>query len=133
MSDQIFNWSDTSRIPKSPGIYAWYYKVRISEFDLVKVISNTTEALAAGNQKFVEAEIATFLERFVLRYFREEEYEVSMSGPLKPTYKGSLEHKSVLSNSLLERLAADPKRLFHGKLDTDSTRNWTVIPRQSGQ
>jgi len=22
---------------------------------------------------------------------------------------------------------------FHGKLDTDSTRNWTVIPRQSGQ
>ena len=45
------------------------------------------------------------------------------------------EHDAALWQPLLELQARvrDYNCVFHGKLDTDSTANWTPIPRQTGQ
>jgi len=110
MSNQIQKhfWADVSDAPDAPGVYAWYYNPEITDFDLDKTIQ--LAEMAAGSEE-AEKIIRETLEQRVFQYFREEPYTASISGPLKPVYAGSLEHKSGISSSLVSRLAANPKRL----------------------
>ena len=110
MSNQIQKhfWADISDASDEPGVYAWYYNPEITDFDLDKTIQLAQKATTSEEAEKI---IRDTLEERLFRYFREEPYTASISGPLKPAYVGSLEHKSGISSSLVSRIAANPERL----------------------
>lgn len=101
-------WADLANAPDGPGVYAWYYSPEITDFDLNRTIE---EARSAPDRAEAERVIRAMLDGRLFHYFREEPYAAAISGPLKPTYVGSLEHDTAASASLVSRLAADPDRL----------------------
>lgn len=101
-------WADLANAPDGPGVYAWYYSPEITDFDLNRTIES---ARSAHDRAEAESVIRGMLDGRLFHYFREEPYTASVSGPLKPTYVGSLEHDTAASSSLVSRLAAEPDRL----------------------
>jgi len=101
-------WADLANAPDEPGVYAWYYSPEITDFDLERTIEGVR---ASSDKAEAERMIRSMLDERLFHYFREEPYTAALSGPLKPAYVGSLEHDSVASGSLVNRLAADPERL----------------------
>ena len=101
-------WADLANAPDGPGVYAWYYSPEITDFDLDRTIE---EARHAPDRTEAERVIRAMLDGRLFHYFREEPYSAAISGSLKPTYVGSLEHDIAASASLVSRLAADPDRL----------------------
>ncbi|NUB11401.1 hypothetical protein GAY28_00995 [Azospirillum brasilense] len=101
-------WADLGSAPEAPGVYAWYYSPEITDFDLDRTIEGVR---AASDRAEAEHVIRTMLDGRLFHYFREEPYTASVSGPLKPTYVGSLEHETAASGSLVSRLAMEPERL----------------------
>lgn len=101
-------WADLANAPDGPGVYAWYYSPEITDFDL----NRTIEAVRSATDR-AEAErvIRAMLDGRLFDYYREEPYQAAVSGPLKPTYIGSLQHDMAASDSLVGRLAAEPDRL----------------------
>ena len=101
-------WADIGDAPPTPGIYAWYYSPEITDFDLEQTIGL---AAASEDQSAAERAVRELLDGRLYTHFKEEPYAASLSGPLKPTYAGSLEHVPAASNSLITRLAENPDRL----------------------
>ncbi|WP_375590103.1 hypothetical protein ABWH89_04375 [Hoeflea alexandrii] len=101
-------WADIGNAPQACGVYAWYYSPEITEFDLERTIETVR---AASDSTEAEQAIRTTLDGRMFRYFREEPYAASVSGPLKPTYTGSLRHEPTASSSLVKRLLDQPERL----------------------
>jgi hypothetical protein len=106
---KLISWFDIHNAPTSPGIYAWYAQVFISKADLDAFERNVAAAKATGADAG-EVVLHT-LERFVFSPFSENDYEVSVTGQLKPAYFGTLKHKPSISDSLVGRLVEQPYRL----------------------
>lgn len=52
------------------------------------------------------------LDRFVFNPYKESPYRVLLRGQLKPRYIGDIEHEPTKSDSLVDRLAESPERLY---------------------
>ena len=52
-----------------------------------------------------------FFSTFLFDVFREEPYQVTMIGPLKPSYRGIVPHVMDITGGLIRRVAKDPGRL----------------------
>ncbi|PEG34362.1 hypothetical protein CQY20_25910 [Mycolicibacterium agri] len=107
----IFTWHEIGDTPASPGVYAWYYTPEITAFDLENIINEIEELLKLGESSAAKAVVKAFLEKRVFQYFEEQPYEAQLRGPLKPRYEGRIHHVPVLSDSMLERILEDPRRL----------------------
>lgn len=107
----IYRWTEISDVPKKPGVYAWYYSPEITDYDLQKVIQSLSK-MNNDNRDEASAELVTeFLYKNIFRIFQEEPYEATVKGSLKPEYKGCLEHKPHISESLVSRIIEKPERL----------------------
>ena len=93
------------------GVYAWYYSPEITAFDLERVMSQVDELLASAGSAAAKEAVRLFLEKSIFQYFREQPYDAQLRGPLKPRYDGTIEHVPVLSESMLDRIVEDPRRL----------------------
>lgn len=93
--------------PESSGIYAWYYRLELSNKDISDCIIACQTASNEERCKIVR----TFLTERLFNYYREQPYYVSLTGRLKPTYTGMAENQHTISESLVERIAAEPIRL----------------------
>lgn len=111
MTPTLFKWREISDTPTGPGVYAWYCTPVISDFDINSTIEDLTPLIAANNVKAAKSLLNDFFEKFLFKYFTEDPYEVSLSGPLKPKYRGEISHIPSLSDSLLDRILEDPNRL----------------------
>ena len=105
-------WVDLQQAPPSPGVYAWYYEPEITDFDLDAALILIRERMGAGDRAGAEAAVTTLLSEHVMSYFRQDPFDVVLSGPLKPRHVGSAEHDQRLSPALVQRLLEDPDRLL---------------------
>lgn len=95
--------------PELPGVYAWYYRIELSDKDITDCIASCNCAASDDERCAV---VRLFLERRLFSYYREQPYQAVLTGPLKPTYSGLLENEMPISPSLVTRLAAKPDRLW---------------------
>jgi hypothetical protein len=101
-------WAEIGDAPETSGVYAWYYSPEVTDFDLNRTIADVQ---AASDRFEAEGLIRAMLDERIFRFFREEPYNAELSGALKPSFSGALEHHAPVSHSLASRLAADPERL----------------------
>lgn len=106
---EAISWVDLSTVPESAGVYAWYASLAISAADLLAFETRVHDIKLSGGSPL--AFIDSQLDALIFRRYREDNYEVSITGPLKPEYVGSAVHKPPISASLVSRLAEDPSRL----------------------
>jgi len=107
----IYNWYEIGDVPAEPGVYAWYYTPEITTHDLDRVTSTVKALKASAGVAAAKEAVRTFLNESVFRYFQEQPYSAQLSGPLKPTYEGCIEHAPTLSDTLLDRIIEEPARL----------------------
>jgi hypothetical protein len=107
-----FRLYELGQAPESPGVYAWYYQIELSNKDIEDCIERV---LASSSEAEKSDIIRVFLERRLFKYYQETPYRVMMRGPMKPTYAGTVENQITISSSLIERLSDDPKRLLRLK------------------
>src|SRR6187402_1224216 len=103
-------WTDIANAPDAAGVYAWYYSPELTDFDLQQTIAEVNKHRGTAAAEEI---IREMLDDRLFRYFREAPYQATIGGRLKPSYVGSMEHKSSVSSSLVQRLAAEPERLFN--------------------
>lgn len=103
-----FAWQELTTSPEEPGIYAWYYRPSLSSFDVDRLLEqlNVAQDVVTGRRLVRE-----FLSKRLLSYFEEPPYTVRVSGALKANYEGEIAHSSTISDSLIERLHAEPQRI----------------------
>lgn len=106
---KLYSWSQIEDIPAGAGIYAWYYKHTLTDFDIDKLVGDLAAAEAASPE--APALVRRFLETHLFEAFVEEPYNVSITGPLKPEYDGQIHNVANISPGLVERIVADPGRL----------------------
>ncbi len=110
---RLYLWSEIEDIPDETGVYAWYYRHTLSDFDIKKLISDLEPLGAiASEQTAARACVRDFLQKHLFRAFIEEPYEALIQGNLKPTYRGSLGNVAAISKDLIERIVAEPTRLW---------------------
>lgn len=102
------SFDDVARAPRQPGIYAWYHRTEISHADITNHLT-LISTMDDEAQRFEETR--RFLEAQIFAPLRETDYDVSISGKLKPRYEGQLSHRPSISKSLVKRFAEDPSRL----------------------
>ncbi|MDH7640248.1 hypothetical protein [Sphingomonas oryzagri] len=103
-------WADLANAPAAPGIYAWYYSPQITDFDLDRAIENI-ESIRGTDRGEAERAARTLLDDRIFRQFREEPYQAVVEGPLKPAYRGALDHAFEISSGLVSRVVDHPERL----------------------
>lgn len=106
-----FGWTEISRVPSKPGVYAWYYNPEITDFDLEQTIKRIDELTQENNISSARETVKNFLEKFLFDYFTEDPYQVSLRGALKPKYEGQINHIPSLSQSLVDRIVFSPDKL----------------------
>ncbi len=106
---KLYSWLEISRVPDSSGIYAWYYRHLLTDHDIDR-LSNDLVA-ARGNPEQSEYLVREFLLTFLFDVFREDPYQVTLTGPLKPAYEGDVPHVMTITTGLVRRIAAEPTRL----------------------
>ncbi len=104
-------WSDLSQAPIAPGVYAWYYQPVITDYDLNSAVSEITRLVGQGNREGARDVVIALLNERVMSYFRQDPYEILLTGPLKPRHSGTAEHDQRISPELVERLVNEPHRL----------------------
>lgn len=108
----LFKWQEVGNVPSEPGVYAWYYELTITRYDINRVIEQVSYYKDAGDFSKAKSAISQFLHKFIFQYFTEEPYSTLISGLLKPKYEGELEHTPETSDSLISRIVEDPERLY---------------------
>lgn len=103
-------WADIVNAPALPGVYAWYYSPEITDYDLEQTIAQL-KACPEADRPAAEQIVRTTLDTRIFKHFREDPYQASIEGPLKPTYTGMLEHTFRVSSGLVQRIVDDPDRL----------------------
>lgn len=103
-------WADLATAPASPGIYAWYCRPQITDFDLKATIKAIHDTRTEDRAK-AEETARSMLDDRVFKPFREEPYHAVIAGPLKASYNGPLEHEFKVSESLVTRVVDEPDRL----------------------
>lgn len=108
---RLYAWSEIGEVPAGTGIYAWYYRHMLTDFDIQKLKSEIL--LLSGPTKEEEAAslVTDFLQTHLFTPLTEEPYDASMWGALKPRYEGKLHYRQTISASLIQRLATEPDRL----------------------
>lgn len=95
---------DLETAPLSAGIYAWYFRPQFPRAD----IDACAQALAAATSRQERrAAVLELLQTTILQYVREAAYDAAVSGDLKPTYQGQLEHVQDIGPSVLDQYAAN--------------------------
>lgn len=121
MKMEIYEWTEIASAPNVPGVYAWYFNLEITQFDLDNTIRTLEKLRDMENKVEARQTVHEFLQRIIFRFFKEEPYSAVLKGPLKPHYKGILEHQSSLSDTLVDRIIEDPNRLFTMKRVLESS------------
>src|SRR5262249_3987140 len=98
-------------IPPKSGIYAWYYRHTFYNHD-IETLVQALKAMEGAPEEARAARVLDFLQTFLFNIFIEDPYNVSISGPLKPTYEGPVPHVSSITPHLVKRIAEDPARLW---------------------
>lgn len=105
-----FRFDEVGHAPNEPGLYAWYHQLQISTADIQALIASL-----AGRDPDARAEAAReFLVEHIFRPYQEVDYDVALSGRLKPEYRGRVAHRPRLSDLLVKLIAEQPNEL--GKL-----------------
>ena len=105
MGTSHFRFSEVSSAPNTPGVYSWYYRIELTDKDIVKCIEDVElETSPEAREDLVRR----FLETHLFRYYKEVPYFIALSGPLKPKYDGFIDHRPEVSSSLIRRLSTDP-------------------------
>jgi hypothetical protein len=117
---KLYLWQELDEIPATRGIYAWYYRHTFYKAD-IEVLLAELEQIGPATDGSREAKVEAFLQYFLFNFFLEEPYHVSIRGALKPTYEGVAEHVAAITAGLVERICADPTRLWHLQAVLDST------------
>ena len=107
LGSRLYPWHDVADVPQGTGIYAWYYRHLLTDYDIEQFKVRLSEVDPMGRKILAEE----FIREHLFQPLAEEPYQVSMTGPLKPDYGGELQCKSAVSATLVERIAADPARL----------------------
>jgi hypothetical protein len=112
MKKNIFTWDEINEnnLTEDSGIYAWYYKIKLSTYDIDQV---KTELSQFNDIKSKKEIINKFFNENIFDLYREEPYKVKLSGKLKPEYSGSVKHINVASDSLIERIVEKENILYN--------------------
>lgn len=124
-------WSEIDLAPESPGVYAWYSKLVISKADIDAIVRRINEAKVIGETN-ARAEVEEALNRFVFNPYRENPYQVTLRGQLKPKYSGQIEHEPARSESLIDRLVETPERFFAISEILKTAAPWFTSPLYIG-
>lgn len=108
----IYRWTEISKIPQEPGVYAWYYSPEMTDHDLQKAINDVSNFNQKGDKDSASEVVRNFLYNSIFRYFKEEPYQAVLRGALKPQYQGYIEHLPSLSEALVSRIVEEPERLI---------------------
>lgn len=112
---QTINWKNLNRKffeennLTSTGVYAWYYKLEISRYDIDTLISSIE---AEADQKIIRTMVGKFLNSFVYDYFRLSSYDIALTGQLQPSFVGTVIHDTTKSESLITRIINEPSLLY---------------------
>lgn len=128
MRENILSWSELSQAPGNSGIYAWYFRPQLTEYDITRFIEDIK--LASSNE---EGDInqSTIVKKFfndrLFRYFEQKPYDVELKGVLKPRYSGQIAHDSEgdISTDLIQKIYEDPGSLF--EINTALQRSTPLI------
>lgn len=107
----MYHWSQISSIDESPGVYAWYYKVKISKRDANKLVNRIKEEKERKGNKEREL-VKKFINKNITRYFKKNDYHAKVDGRLKPRHEGKLKHISKMNKSLIKSIAQKPEKIF---------------------
>lgn len=105
-----FLWADLATAPAAPGIYAWYCRPQITDFDMKATMTAIYDTRIQDRAK-AEATARSMLDDRVFKPFREEPYRAEIAGPLKASFSGPLDHEFTVSESLVKRVVDKPERL----------------------
>lgn len=108
---KLFHWNEVDETPEKTGIYAWYYRHSLADFDIKKLIADLGALPTTGSRDAMHR-VTEFLQTHLFHEFIEEPYHAEISGPLKPTYKGSLHNIPTITAELVGRVVKDPQRLW---------------------
>lgn len=112
MGTKHFRFSEVAGAPNTPGVYAWYYRIELTDKDIATCIENVElETVPEVRDEIVHE----FLDTHLFRYYKEVPYFVALSGQLKPRYEGLIDHRADVSSSLIRRLSASPANLYELK------------------
>ena len=104
-----YRYSEIAGAPNAPGVYSWYYRIELTDKDIAACIREVEQEISEGARETI---VRTFLHTHLFRYYKEEPYMVALTGRLKPTYEGSIDHRTDISLSLVQRLSRAPANLF---------------------
>jgi hypothetical protein len=107
--------SHNEELIDSSGIYAWYYRPKLSKCDVKKAM-NDIENSNIDKENIVRI----FLQSHLFDFYKEESYSVKLEGQLKPRYSGTLHQDNQVSESLIKKITKESIKLSDIKdmLDT---------------
>lgn len=108
---ESFSWDRIQEAPSESGIYAWYYRLELSDHDIASVVAAVKERLRDGSDASAAEVMQRYLKQVIFNPLKESPYQVSLRGSLKPSYCGDLNHNIEVSGALVRRLVAEPERL----------------------
>lgn len=112
MGTQHFRFSEVAQAPNTPGVYAWYYRIELTDKDIATCIESVE---LENDPDAKDAIVRAFLDTHLFRFYKEVPYFVALSGQLKPRYEGLIDHRADVSASLIRRLATVPTNLYELK------------------
>lgn len=104
----LHRWGELARVTDAPGLYAWYFQPRLTQHDIEALEADLAETVDVARRRGL---VENFLDQLVYGPLREPPFDASLEGPLKPRYRGRLEHKPTISAALRDRLIERPDRL----------------------
>ena len=87
VGSKLYAWQDVAEVPQGTGIYAWYYRHLLTDYDIEQFKERLSGLDVLGKKALSEE----FLLEHLFQPLAEEPYQVSMTGPLKPEYGGELQ------------------------------------------
>lgn len=131
-SVEQFTWSEFSKISDKSGIYAWYYNPEITTHDLETAINKINSQKSKDDAISGKQTVRNFLQDHIFQHFREEPFAATITGALKPFYKGKLEHQPPNLESLINRIYESPDRLHEIKATLEMTAPYFASPMYIG-
>ena len=125
-------WSDLANAPASAGIYAWYYNIEITAFDINQAIESLKSLDLKASRSEAEQVVRSLLDDRVFQLFRHDVYHARIDGALKASFSGSLEHSFVPSEGLVRRIVENPERLWVLRDVLESCAPWFASPLYIG-
>lgn len=130
----ILNWHEIAAAPEAAGIYAWYFKPELTDYDIDSLVAELNENEGKSSETYCRDLVRRFLKKRIFRYFEQKPYLVELSGQLKPRYRGEIEHQPDLdlSDVLIDRILKDPSRLNKLKVPLSITTPMFASPLYIG-